>query len=623
MLAFTESLRGFAVIVLFFGGSIFVHELGHFLAAKRRGLRVERFSIGFGPKVFGWRGKDGVDYRVSLLPLGGYVAIPELADMELIEGKSEAAGEDGKGVPAKKISYADKVIVFAAGAFFNVLFAALLACVLWAVKSPTRDGYESSEIGYVAERLETEPGVFVAGPAREAGLRPGDRILSVDGETTENFSEIMRAVALGTRRDAEGRAVSTVRFARGNETIEADVFPRLVSHNPRSGDFIRMIGVAPTEPLIVAPREGMPAAAAGARFGDRWLEAETEKGVREKLHSFAQFQEILEKNGAAPLRIFYERDGNAAELTLAPKLLAARAPLAKIRFREDGTERALLLAAAPQDLNNTALAAKRDTLRVAERLPAASAYAELFAPGTQIDGVALEGEGILAPKSVEEFSRALPQGVPCRVSLFLTRPDGEGANARFSEAIFETETEAPKPFAGVSLVSGERLVRKTPWAQFAEAFDVTFKSVVGLLNPNSDVGVSHLNGVFSIGDTYYAVSSNLRSVLVLTVLININLAILNLLPIPVLDGGHILVATIQRLRRRPIPANVVNGVQVVFICLLLLFMGYVLFKDFARFRGNRDLAAAEKMGRFLYTPEFLAMRDVPFARADEEKPAEK
>ena len=109
----------------------------------------------------------------------------------------------------------------------------------------------------------------------------------------------------------------------------------------------------------------------------------------------------------------------------------------------------------------------------------------------------------------------------------------------------------------------------------------------------------------------------------LTVLININLAILNLLPIPVLDGGHILVATIQRLRRRPIPANVVNGVQVVFICLLLLFMGYVLFKDFARFRGNRDLAAAEKMGRFLYTPEFLAMHDVPFARADEEKPAEK
>ena len=60
-----------------FGGSIFVHELGHFLAARKRGLKIERFSIGFGPRLFGWTGKDGVDYRVSIIPLGGYVALPE------------------------------------------------------------------------------------------------------------------------------------------------------------------------------------------------------------------------------------------------------------------------------------------------------------------------------------------------------------------------------------------------------------------------------------------------------------------------------------------------------------------------------------------------------------------
>jgi regulator of sigma E protease len=73
------SLRGILLVVLFFGGSIFVHELGHFLAARKRGLKVERFSIGFGPRLFGWTGKDGVDYRVSLIPLGGYVALPQLA----------------------------------------------------------------------------------------------------------------------------------------------------------------------------------------------------------------------------------------------------------------------------------------------------------------------------------------------------------------------------------------------------------------------------------------------------------------------------------------------------------------------------------------------------------------
>src|SRR3954468_24930531 len=78
------------LVVIFFGGSIFVHELGHFLAARRRGLKVDRFSIGFGPKIFAWKGKDGVEYRLSWLPLGGYVSLPQLADMRAIEGTPSA-----------------------------------------------------------------------------------------------------------------------------------------------------------------------------------------------------------------------------------------------------------------------------------------------------------------------------------------------------------------------------------------------------------------------------------------------------------------------------------------------------------------------------------------------------
>ena len=125
-----------AMIVLFFGGSIFVHELGHFLAARRRGVKVERFSIGFGPKIASWE-RDGVEYRLSWLPLGGYVALPQLADMATIEGGepervpfvgteiSSGSEEFGHGLPL--ISYSTRMIVFAAGAFFNLLFAFALA----------------------------------------------------------------------------------------------------------------------------------------------------------------------------------------------------------------------------------------------------------------------------------------------------------------------------------------------------------------------------------------------------------------------------------------------------------------------------------------------------------------
>ena len=139
------------VALLTLGITIFVHELGHFLAAKRRGLVIKRFSIGFGPKIFGWE-RDGVEYRLSIIPFGGYVALPQLADMGRLEGAEEEIPEkesdeeesddeeeedeneeedEHKIEQLPKISYADKMIVSVMGAVFNVLFAFVLSCILW------------------------------------------------------------------------------------------------------------------------------------------------------------------------------------------------------------------------------------------------------------------------------------------------------------------------------------------------------------------------------------------------------------------------------------------------------------------------------------------------------------
>ena len=154
--ALTTALGGawsVLLIVLFFGGSIFVHELGHFLAARRRGLKVERFSIGFGPRIFGWRGSDGVEYRLSWIPLGGYVALPQLADFGEIEG---GAAADRAALPP--ISYATKIIVFVAGAVCNLLFALVLATILWVAGQPTSEELATTRIGYVAATLPLADG---------------------------------------------------------------------------------------------------------------------------------------------------------------------------------------------------------------------------------------------------------------------------------------------------------------------------------------------------------------------------------------------------------------------------------------------------------------------------------
>src|SRR5580693_6516940 len=115
------------LVVLFFGGSIFVHELGHFIAARRRGVHVERFSIGFGPAIWSRRGRDGVEYRLAWFPLGGYVLLPQLAELSLIEGKSEARAEEFASRPPAEakaeapqtrllppVDYVSKMVVFVA-----------------------------------------------------------------------------------------------------------------------------------------------------------------------------------------------------------------------------------------------------------------------------------------------------------------------------------------------------------------------------------------------------------------------------------------------------------------------------------------------------------------------------
>ncbi|HKK19204.1 MAG TPA: site-2 protease family protein, partial [Opitutales bacterium] len=159
-----------AVAIFALGFCIFIHELGHFMAAKKRGLVADRFSIGFGPRLFGWEWK-GTDFRVSLIPLGGYVSLPQLVDMGRLEGGD---GDEAKKLPP--ISYADKMIVAVMGAVFNLLFAFVLSLVLWGVG---REIIKTTEVGFVAKEVITSEREVVPGPALEAGLKVGDTIFSV------------------------------------------------------------------------------------------------------------------------------------------------------------------------------------------------------------------------------------------------------------------------------------------------------------------------------------------------------------------------------------------------------------------------------------------------------------
>src|SRR5271165_5430186 len=152
-------------VVLLFNLLIGVHELGHFLAAKWRGLKVDRFAIWFGKPI--WKKKiGGVEYALGWIPAGGYVSLPQMATMEAIEGKT---GETA--VPLPNVSPLDKIIVAFAGPLFSFGLAVAFAVVVWGVGKPSNEVDNSTVVGWV------DP----TGPAGKAGLLPGDTILEVDG----------------------------------------------------------------------------------------------------------------------------------------------------------------------------------------------------------------------------------------------------------------------------------------------------------------------------------------------------------------------------------------------------------------------------------------------------------
>src|SRR6478735_5724630 len=130
-------------VLILFNLMIVVHELGHFLAARWRGLYIERFGVWFGKPL--WKKTiHGVQYSLGTLPFGGFVALPQLAPMDIIEGKADV---DRAKLPP--VSAIDKIIVAVAGPLFSLLLAFVIAGLIWAVGYPVSEADTSTTIGYI------------------------------------------------------------------------------------------------------------------------------------------------------------------------------------------------------------------------------------------------------------------------------------------------------------------------------------------------------------------------------------------------------------------------------------------------------------------------------------------
>ena len=566
---------GIVLAVLFFGGSIFVHELGHFLAARWRGLKVERFSIGMGPRVFGWTGKDGVDYRVSLFPIGGYVALPQMADMSAVEGETDETAEK-----LPPISYADKMWVAVAGAVFNVIFALLLACVLWKAGMPMQEGTETTVVGHVDATIgaggtlaDLGAADTVPGPAAQAGIRAGDRILQVDGTQVNNWQQVSEAILLGNRKDASGKPTCLLTIERNGTKLEIQVQPALVEINSTTRDRVRLTGMEPRTSVVLGnPLPNSPAEKAGLQAGDEVLTVDGQV-----VYGADSFIDLLRSKAPGPRRLGVRRDGKDLSVEVQPVPVLRTNPIGAITHGDNGEFRVVLIP-VPE-------AQEKDKSRlVVHSATGDNATTEALSLGAVLDKA--NGREIIALRSLDDLvDVATPGGRD--LSVFWKRGGSEG-NLILRKATARVVQPAAIPSIGADIRPRAVIIHRTPGEQFVGAFWSTVNTLARLFDRGSDIHLNQLMGAISIAKMYVNLSEDIRLVIWFSVVININLAILNLLPIPVLDGGHMLIATVERVRRRPLPSKVVIWVQYVFVALFMALMAYVLLNDVRRCSGDGD-----------------------------------
>jgi regulator of sigma E protease len=270
----------------FFGVTVFVHELGHFLVARRCGLVVKTFSIGFGHAVFK-REKDGILYKIGWIPFGGYVSLPQLdpEGMEKIQG-----GEEGEVYP--EVSPWKKIAVAVSGPAGNVLLAILLAVVIWLI--PGSDA--GTQIRPVVGRIEAES------PAYAAGLRAGDEIAAVNGTAVNNWYEFTIETLL-----------------KKSDTVSLDLRDgrNLTVPVILNEDGIRTLaGVEPAVPCrFGSVTAGSPADRAGIKSGDTALSFNGEPVL-----GWEHFTGMVQESAAdVPVPLTVDRKGQTMELVIVPE----------------------------------------------------------------------------------------------------------------------------------------------------------------------------------------------------------------------------------------------------------------------------------------------------------------
>lgn len=542
--------------IILVGVLITVHELGHLIAARLLGMHVLKFSLGFGPTIVSVR-RRGTDYSLSAIPLGGYVRLlGEDGDEDIAEAEKPRAFSLR---PAWQ-----RLVVILSGPAANLFFAVVVFTQLYAREATTR----SSTIG----------AVLAGQPAAEADLRPGDRVVAIDGDDVRSWDDLTRRISGSPGRDLQ----ITVQRPGEERLLTKVVTPRVHQQRDVFGGrhTVGLLGIAPHFRLPQIGVVGTDSAAAAA--GLHTFDVITSIQGR-PVHSTADLASLVAPKSGGMLLVTYLRP------TMPPL------GFAQVTLLEPGSAQIF-----PRAVQRSGKAAVFDSgLRPADlfihsvepNTPAATVGGMGLHPGDML--LTLDG---VAVSSWELFQQTLEEHPETEHQLRWLGSDGEheGAfhlvprrhvdeyQAEWTRNVFGAE--GAHAILPVPDVPSETNLVAAVGRGIGRAVSVvaTLARVVGLILVGKLPATSIGGPLLIYQAAGVAAQHGVEHFPIMAALVSLNIGILNLLPVPLLDGGQATLVLVEALRRRRVDEKLRRRLQYVGVALLLMLLVLALRNDITR-----------------------------------------
>lgn len=522
--------------IIILGVLIFIHELGHFMVAKKVGIYVFRFSIGFGKRLFGFRIKE-TDYCISAIPFGGYVKMAGQEDVpvsESDENKEVEQLEEAIDIPEDQKFYNKTVwqrfaVVFA-GPAMNFMLGVVIFIVVYSVGMQVPAYMKNTRVGEVLDNS----------PASEAGIEPGDKIIAIDGEPVTEWRQITRKTIFSIDEEL------TMDIKRGTQILAVKITPAYYDEKSNPG-----IGILPyIKPFVKEVIADSPAAKAGLQANDIIV------SVDGKSSSFTNVINHVKYAPQGPLNVTVMRNQDKKTVTINPDTI--------------GVLPGLELA------GTTVVSADSETY--SDVKPGDTLVAVADTPVQQTTDLA----GILTGKIGEP------------VELTFQRTTGSLFRQKTEQITASPVVEAGNKIGVFFQPNPETVLEQYPIHQaIVKGANRAFASVIELFASLYYLAVGKIKarelagpvGIYKITADF--AKSGFMVLLSFVAFLSVNLSVINLLPIPVLDGGHVVFLLIEGIRRKPLNEKFVETCQKIGFILLMALIIFTLYNDIVhRLIGN-------------------------------------